>query len=93
MICMSCTRPAGDAGRPSRSLTLTGRAGALVRRAWRAYWQRRARQATVLLLSSLDCRTLHDIGISQSEIESLVRGGNDRCRCYDASWFWRSGGA
>jgi hypothetical protein len=47
----------------------------------------------VLLLSSLDCRALHDIGISQSEIEALVRGGNDRCRCYDASWFWRSGGA
>jgi uncharacterized protein YjiS (DUF1127 family) len=63
--------------------------GATIRRAWRAYWDWRARKVTVLLLSALDERTLHDIGVAPSEIESLVYGGRDRCRRYDASWFWR----
>jgi uncharacterized protein YjiS (DUF1127 family) len=86
---MSCTRPTVEADRSARSLTLA-RTGALVRRAWRAYWDWRARKVTILLLRSLDRRTLHDIGIEPSEIESLVCGGNDRCRRYDASWLWRS---
>jgi uncharacterized protein YjiS (DUF1127 family) len=86
MICMSCTQPAEEAGRSARSLTLTARAGALIRLAWRDYWDWRARKATILILQSLDCRTLHDIGITPGEIESLVCGGNDRCRCYDATW-------
>ena len=89
MSCMSCTRPTADAARPARSSTLA-RTGALVRRAWRAYWDWRARKATILLLCSLDRRTLHDIGIEPSEIESLVCGGNDRCRRYDTSWLRRS---
>jgi uncharacterized protein YjiS (DUF1127 family) len=87
MICMSCTRPAGEAG---RSLSLAVRTGALIRTAWRAYWEWRARKVTILLLRSLDRRTLHDIGIAESEIESLVCGGNDRCRRYDATWPWQS---
>jgi uncharacterized protein YjiS (DUF1127 family) len=92
MICMSCTPPAEEAGRSARSSTLAARAGAMIRSAWRAYWMRRARKVTTLLLSSLDRRTLHDIGIDPSEIELLVHGGNDRCRCYDATWPWRSSG-
>jgi uncharacterized protein YjiS (DUF1127 family) len=42
-----------------------------------------------MLLQSLDDRTLHDIGISPSEIESLVRCPSDHRRRYDASWLWR----
>jgi uncharacterized protein YjiS (DUF1127 family) len=61
----------------------------LVRRAWRAYWAWRARRVTVMLLQSLDDRTLHDIGISPSEIESLVHCPIGRRRRYDASWLWR----
>src|SRR5262245_19539013 len=81
-------RPAGAAcGAP----TLAGRIADLVRRAWRAYWERRARRATVLLLSSLDRRTLCDIGIGPSEIESLVQRCDDRRRRYDAGWIWRYG--
>ena len=91
MICMSCTPPAEEAGHPTHSSTLIARAGALIRRAWRSYWDWRARQVTIVLLSSLDSRTLHDIGISPSEIESLVWSGCDRCRRYDASWLWRCG--
>ena len=91
MICMSCTPPAEEAGHPTHSSTLIARAGALIRRAWRSYWDWRARQVTVLLLSSLDSRTLHDIGISPSEIESVVWSSCDRCRRYDASWLWRCG--
>jgi len=88
MTCMSCTRPAREA---DRSLTLAARAGGLIRGAWRAYWEWRARKVTILLLKSLDRRTLHDIGIAESEIESLVCAGSDRCRRYDATWLWQVG--
>ena len=44
----------------------------LSRRAWAAYWTRRAEQATVAILHSLDDRSLKDIGIDRSEIESVV---------------------
>jgi uncharacterized protein YjiS (DUF1127 family) len=92
MMCMSCGRSAEVAGRPSRLLTLATSACAFVRQSWRAYWDWRARRVTVLLLSSLDCRTLRDIGVEAREIESLVDGGGERRRGRDAAWPWRSGG-
>jgi uncharacterized protein YjiS (DUF1127 family) len=46
-------------------------------RAWAAYWSGRARRATVLMLQSLDGRTLKDIGIDRSEIESVIYGQPD----------------
>src|SRR5262245_57255230 len=48
--------------------------GGVLRSAWCAYWERRARRATVALLQSLDAPTLRDIGINRSEIESVVYG-------------------
>ncbi len=48
----------------------------------RAVWTRRQ-------LAEMDDRMLRDIGISPSEIESLVRCSNDRRRRYDTSWLWR----
>ena len=39
---------------------------------WHAYWAHRAQRASVHLLSSLDDRTLQDIGVNRSEIESVV---------------------
>ena len=39
---------------------------------WDAYWDHRARRTTVFLLSGLDDRTLQDIGMNRSEIESVV---------------------
>jgi uncharacterized protein YjiS (DUF1127 family) len=42
-------------------------------RLWRQYSLRQARQATMAILHSLDDRTLKDIGIRRSEIESVVR--------------------
>ena len=67
MICMSCIPPIGDAGpRPS---TLAGRIAGAVRRLWGAYWDRRARRATILMLRTLDERTLRDIGLDPGEIE------------------------
>ena len=80
--CMRRAPPATDAAR------VTG----LIRKAWRAYWDWRARRVTVMLLSSLDPRTLRDIGVSPSEIEGLVRCGGSHRRRYDASWLWRCGG-
>jgi uncharacterized protein YjiS (DUF1127 family) len=58
------------------------RLAALARRGWHAYWQRRTRRATLLLLASLDERTLRDIGLSPSEITSVVYGAPDRIRGY-----------
>jgi uncharacterized protein YjiS (DUF1127 family) len=43
-----------------------------VKRAWVGYWTHRARRATVYVLHTLDDRTLKDIGMDRSEIESVV---------------------
>ena len=98
MRCNTTTCPMPYAGCPSqaprtRSPLARGliRPGSLVRRAWRAYWDWRARQVTIVLLQSLDPRMLHDIGIAPSEIEGLVRNGGDGRRRYDAAWLWRCG--
>jgi uncharacterized protein YjiS (DUF1127 family) len=72
---------------------LAAGAGDWIAGAWRRYWQRRARRATVELLSALDDRTLHDIGVSRSEISSLVYGRpGERTRCYEEAWrSWHAG--
>jgi len=89
---MTCTQL--TAARFQHRSSLAIRAAGAVKRWWYAYWGWRARKATVLILHSLECRTLHDIGIHPSEIESLVHGRDgDRRRRYDAAWPWRSGGA
>jgi uncharacterized protein YjiS (DUF1127 family) len=83
--------PAADAGR-RLSAVVVG-VGALIARGWRAYWGWRMKRTTVLILQSLDRRTLRDIGIDASEIESLVCSmGRDRRYRRDAGWPWRSGG-
>ena len=58
--------------------------GHSLRRWWETYWARRAQRASVHLLSSLDDRTLQDIGVNRSEIESIVyaRSG-ERLRRYE----------
>jgi uncharacterized protein YjiS (DUF1127 family) len=72
--------------------TVASRIARAGRRAWHTYWDWRARQATVEILRALDNRTLHDIGLSRSEIESVVRDArNGRRPCYDESWRWRAG--
>jgi uncharacterized protein YjiS (DUF1127 family) len=43
-----------------------------VKGAWVGYWTHRAERATVFILHKLDDRTLKDIGMDRSEIESLV---------------------
>jgi uncharacterized protein YjiS (DUF1127 family) len=67
--------------------SLAARAGSRIARSWHAYWTRRARRVTVELLSSLDDRTLADIGVGRDEISSLVYGRQgERTRCYHESW-------
>ena len=57
--------------------------GHSLRRWWETYWARRAQRASVHLLSSLDDRTLQDIGVNRSEIESVVYAkSGERLRQY-----------
>jgi uncharacterized protein YjiS (DUF1127 family) len=44
----------------------------VLRSVWLEYWVRKAERATVVALSALDDRTLKDIGMDRSEIESVV---------------------
>ena len=64
--------------------SMADRAWSLARRTWAAYWARKAEQATLLILHSLDDRTLKDIGLDRSEIEFVVytatRGRHASCR-------------
>lgn len=67
--------------------SLASRIAAFAWRAWQAYWDRRACEATVHILRSLDARTLRDIGLTPGEIESTVYGERDgRGRAYEAGW-------
>lgn len=84
---MTCTQLTAVPFR--RRSTLAIRGLGIVKGWWHAYWDWRARKATILILRSLDCRTLHDIGIHPSEIESLVNCRGDRRQRYDAAWPWR----
>jgi uncharacterized protein YjiS (DUF1127 family) len=61
----------------------------LFARLWDRYRAWQAQRETVRQLYSLDGATLHDLGISPREIESLVYGdGHDRIRQYQPDW-WR----
>ena len=74
---------------PSHSMALsTGlRLVQYLRDLWRAYWAHRARRASIVLLSSLDDRTLADIGLARTEIESVVREkSRQRLRHYAPDW-------
>jgi uncharacterized protein YjiS (DUF1127 family) len=98
MSCASWTG-ANAAGAPTTSggrglPRLAGRIGSSIAKWWRAYWEWRTTRATVLVLRSLDRRTLHDIGVDPSEIESLAHdAGKDRRRHGYAARPWHGGGA
>jgi len=56
-------------------------------RGWQAYWAWQQRRTTVRILSSLDERTLRDIGINPSEISSYAYGDPEqRRRTCTSSW-------
>lgn len=77
---MKCGTAMLRAGEPSEALR--GLRAALGRW-WRSYWQSRSRRAAVFMLRALDEKTLHDIGVDRSEIESVVYGEpSERRLCY-----------
>jgi uncharacterized protein YjiS (DUF1127 family) len=82
-------RTAATCPQQQTSSAFAARLARIARRWWRAYWNWRAREATIVILRSLDARTLRDIGISPSEISSCVYGGRDRRRVYDERWSQR----
>jgi uncharacterized protein YjiS (DUF1127 family) len=55
--------------------TLTHRISAIARTWWHSYRQKRRVRATVRILQGLDDRTLKDIGLDRSEIESVAGSG------------------
>jgi uncharacterized protein YjiS (DUF1127 family) len=57
--------------RPERG-SIADRLRHAARQAWAAYWTWRAQHATATILHALDDRTLKDIGVDRSEIESVV---------------------
>jgi hypothetical protein len=79
MTCLSCAPPIGNAVRRSAA-TPARRSADAIRRAWRAYWVCRARQAIDLLLRALDERCLRELGIDHSEVRPLLQDGSQRCR-------------
>ena len=59
----------------------------VVKDAWQQYWARRAQRTSTFILRSLDDRTLADIGIARSEIESVIHDtSGQRLRAYDPKW-------
>jgi len=85
---MTCTELTSQRNQHALSLAASGTG--IVTQLWRAYWRWNARRATVKLLHSLDRRSLKDIGIDPSEIESIVHGRPaDRTRSYRADWHGR----
>jgi uncharacterized protein YjiS (DUF1127 family) len=72
--------------RGSRAGVFSSVPGNLLHRWWKAYWAARAQRASVRLLSSLNDRTLQDIGVDRSEIESIVYAkSRERVRRYQPS--------
>jgi len=81
MTSVHVTYPARQRAAVSRAL----KAGLV--RAWQAYWAWQQRRTTVRILSSLDERTLRDIGINPSEITSYAYGDPEqRRRTCTSSW-------
>jgi uncharacterized protein YjiS (DUF1127 family) len=48
---------------------------------WHAYWHWRARQAILMLLHSLDERTLKDLGVTREEMNSFLDNRFIQARC------------
>lgn len=54
--------------------SISGRLSVALRDAWERFWIWRAARATVYILHALDDRTLKDLGMDRTEIESVVYG-------------------
>jgi len=69
----------------ARPTSIATRLAAHFRNGCREYLQRRRLKATVFTLRGLDDRTLRDIGLDRSEIESVVhcKGAGRRLRYVD----------
>ena len=62
----------GPVGRPAVRSSVGRTMGDMARHIWTRYWMRRAEHATIGILHALDDRTLKDIGLDRSEIDSVV---------------------
>lgn len=56
------------------TIARSGRMSVTLRAAWERFWIWKAARATVFILHALDDRTLKDLGMDRTEIESVVYG-------------------
>jgi len=68
----SLARARGPAASKLWPARLLGSLALTIQRLWHSYWRWRTRRATLLLLQSLDDRTLMDIGVTPGELNSFL---------------------
>jgi uncharacterized protein YjiS (DUF1127 family) len=86
---MSAMQALSGPAEPGR--TLPHAIAAAAQRWWSGYRDRRDRRSTVAILGGLSDAALKDIGLTRSELESLVNGpGEEHPRAYDRNWRARS---
>jgi uncharacterized protein YjiS (DUF1127 family) len=81
---------ASPVGSPADAASPMQRVARWLRRLWRAYWRYKAHRAAVVILPSLDDRTLRDIGLTRHIVHTAMFGtAADRVHLHDV--WWRGG--
>jgi uncharacterized protein YjiS (DUF1127 family) len=65
---------ASPVGRPADAASPMQRVARWLRQLWRAYWRYKAHRAAVVILPSLDDRTLRDIGLTRHDVHTAMFG-------------------
>ena len=78
---------ASPVGSPADAASPVQRVARWLRRLRRAYWRYKAHRAAVVILPSLDDRTLRDIGLTRHGVHTAMFGtAADRVHLHDLCW-------